>query len=414
MSLVYPLLFGLFCFMVISWRRGHDLKSLGFMAVEGAKKSYLVLQIFVLIGIITALWRACGTVSFIVYYGISLMHPHYFIISAFLLCCLMSFLLGTCFGTVGTIGIILIVLAKSGNVDINIAAGAIIAGAFFGDRCSPMSSSANLVAVLTSTQLYINVRNMLRTSIGAFALASVGYVILSYLNPLVFMNDQMKFEIMRLFNLHPSVVLPAAIILIAAVFKIDVKISMSISIVAAFVLAILLQGKTVAQLLEYIMTGYHTEAPGAFAGMIQGGGLYSMLNVSLIILISSAYSGIFEGTGLLREVERFLETVSKKAGVYFGTVFTSITSAAFACNQVFGVMLTYYFQKKIYEKKGLDKYRLALDLENTIIVLSVLIPWNIAGAFPATLLSADAGFIPYAFYLYLLPLMNWRRKISDT
>ena len=88
--------------------------------------------------------------AIIVYYGVAFMSAKYFILSAFLLCCLISFLLGTSFGTVGTIGIVLIVLAKSGNVDVNMTAGAIIAGAYFGDRCSPMSSSANLIAALTT------------------------------------------------------------------------------------------------------------------------------------------------------------------------------------------------------------------------------------------------------------------------
>ena len=124
-SILYSLLLGLICFTLLSLRRGYKLSNLLKMMLEGARKSFIVIEIFLLIGIITAVWRACGTISFIVYYGIAFMNAEYFILCAFLLCCLVSFLLGTAFGTVGTVGVMLIVLAKSGNVDINMAAGAI-------------------------------------------------------------------------------------------------------------------------------------------------------------------------------------------------------------------------------------------------------------------------------------------------
>ena len=132
-----------------------------------------------------------------------------------------------------------------------------------------------------------------------------------------------------------------------------------------------------------------------------------------LLLISSAYSGIFEGTGLLREIEQFFERLNQKIGVYPTTILTSVVSSAFGCNQTLAVILTHQFEHKIYEKQQLNNYRLALDLENTVILISVMIPWNIAGAFPAATLSADAGFIIYAFYLLLVPLTNlFTRKMQ--
>ena len=341
------------------------------------------------------------------------MSAQYFILFAFLLCCIVSFLLGTSFGTVGTIGVVLIVLGKSGSVDVNVAAGAIIAGAYFGDRCSPMSSSAALVAALTNTDIYINIKNMMKTSMIPFALSIVGYMLLSYWNPLVFQNNQIGDEILQSFDIGIIVVLPALIILLAAVFKVDVKLSMSISILAGIFIGISIQHKTLFEMMNYIMVGYSMDVNSFFAGIIKGGGIYSMINVALIVLISSAYSGIFQGTGLLRGIEELFERLSHKVGVYPTTILTSTASAAFGCNQTLAVILTHQFEYKIYEKQQLNKYRLALDLENTVILIAVLIPWNIAGAFPAAALSADAGFIIYAFYLFLVPLTNlFTRKMK--
>lgn len=406
-SIVYPLILGLACFILVALRRGFTFTSLWNMMIKSSQKSLIVIKIFVLIGAITAVWRACGTISFIVYYAIAFMSAKYFILSAFLLSCIVSFLLGTSFGTAGTIGVVLIVLAKSGNVDSNVAAGAIIAGAYFGDRCSPMSSSANLVSALTNTNLYTNINNMMKTSGIPFVLSIIAYAFLSQGHPLIFYGNQIGDEIIQSYNISPIVLSPAIIILLCAAFKINVKLSMSLSIVSGIFIGIYVQQIPLLDMLNYIGTGYHINGPGLFASIIQGGGLYSMVNVSLIVLISSAYSGIFEGTGLLKQLELLCEKLSQRVGVYLTTILTSVASAAFSCNQTLAVMLTHQFSHKIYEKRQINNYKLAVDMENTVILISVLIPWNIAGAVPAATLSADAGFILYAFYLFLVPLTNF-------
>lgn len=412
-SLLYPLLGGLTGFVVLALSRGYLLPDVFSMMLKGSRQSLLVIRIFVLIGIITAVWRACGTIAFIVYYGITYLSEQFFVLSAFVLSSMMSFLLGTSFGTAGTVGAILMVLARSGHVDVNVAAGAIIAGAYFGDRCSPMSSSANLVAVLTQTRLYLNLENMLRTSVLPFLLSCTGYAFLSLQHPLIGGDNPIVAAIPQSFKLHPLVLVPAVLILALAALRIDVKVSMGLSCLAAAAIALFIQEVSLTELLWYIAAGYRLEQSGPLSEVIQGGGLLSMLSVSLIVLISSAFSGLFAGTGLLRDIELAYELISRKVGLYGGTVVTSFATAAFGCNQTLAVMLTHQLTQGTYEKKRLSRYRLALDLENTVIVISALIPWNIAGAVPAAALSADSGFIPYALYLFFVPLTYFfTRKAS--
>lgn len=406
-SLLYPLLLGLAAFSISAYFRGYSLPDLLAMMLKGSRQSLLVIRIFVLIGIITAVWRASGTIPFIVYHGIAYLSEQYFVLSAFILSSLMSFLLGTSFGTVGTMGVILMVLARSGQVDTNVAAGAIIAGAYFGDRCSPMSSSANLVAVLTRTRLYLNLANMLKSSVLPFLASCAGYAFFSLRHPLIGEDNPIVAAIPQAFDLNPVALAPALLILALAALRIDVKISMGLSSLAGMAIAVLIQQVSPAELLGYIANGYRLNQAGPLSEVMQGGGLLSMVQVSLIVLISSAYSGLFAGTGLLRDIERAYELISRKVGIYAGTVVTSFATAAFGCNQTLAVMLTHQLTQGAYEKKRLSRYRLALDLENTVIVISVLIPWNIAGAVPAAALSADSGFIPYALYLFFVPLANF-------
>ena len=337
-SLLYPLLLGLTGFVVLALFRGHSLPSLFSMMLNGSKKSLLVIRIFVLIGIITAVWRACGTIPFIVYYGISYLSEQFFVLSAFILSSIMSFLLGSSFGTAGTMGVILMVLAKSGHVDVNVAAGAIIAGAYFGDRCSPMSSSANLVAALTKTSLYLNLENMLKTSVLPFILTCAGYAFFSLGHPLIGGNNPILAAIPQSFDLNPIVLLPAVLILAMAAVKIDVKMSMFLSSLVGMAIALFVQKVELLILLEYVATGYQLGQQGPLSEVIKGGGLLSMLQVSLIVLISSAYSGLFAGTGLLRDIELAYELISRKTGIYISTLIDCIVLITFLINTTLNLL----------------------------------------------------------------------------
>ncbi len=380
------------------------------MILKGAKRSLIIIKIFVLIGAITAVWRASGTVSFIVYYGIKYMNPSYFIVSAFILSSIVSFLLGTCFGTVGTVGIVLMIMAKSGGVNIDVLAGAVIAGAYFGDRCSPMSSSANLVASITDTKLYTNIKNMLYTSVAPMLIATIAYTILSLYNPLSVNGDNIGSEILKLFNIDFVVILPAVVILVLTFFRVDVKISMLVSIISGIVIAVIYQQETIADVGRYLIAGYSSNADSFFVDIIKGGGLLSMLKVSLIVLVSSAYSGIFEGTNTFKELEVYIEGFKKRHGMFLTTVVVSIATASFGCTQALAIMLTNQLVGKMYQRDGRSKYELALDIEDTAVILAPLIPWNIGGAVPAATLTASMGFIPFAFYMYLLPITSYIAK----
>lgn len=175
----YPLIISFFIFIFISIKRGFSIREVIKMSIDGSKNSLVVLKIFVLIGAITGIWMASGTVPSIIYYGIKYINPKYFILYSFIISCTVSLLLGSSFATVSTVGVAIILIAKSTNISLNIVAGAIIAGAYFGDRCSPMSSSANLVATLSKTNLYININNMFKTSIIPFVLSILIYIIFS-------------------------------------------------------------------------------------------------------------------------------------------------------------------------------------------------------------------------------------------
>jgi NhaC family Na+:H+ antiporter len=405
-SILIPLVIGMILFSLTALHRGYDLKTVVNMILNGMKKSFALMPIFALIGIITAIWRASGTIPFFVYYGTLLLNPEYFILFAFLLSCVVSFALGTSFGTVGTIGVVLIVLAKGGGVNTSVAAGAIISGAFFGDRCSPTSSSANLVATITGTDLYGNVKRMMITGLIPFIATSIIYVFLSRNNPINITDSKLLDDISFYFNLSYVTILPAVLIFIFALFKKNVKISMFFSIITAFLICLFVQKMAIADIIKTMIFGFKLNADSTLKNIISGGGLFSMFKVSLIVMIASSYSGIFEKTGMLNDIQELLKKMSNKIGIYLTTFFTSLATGAFCCNQTLPVLLTYQLMNKIYTENGLTKEDIAIDLENTAIMTSELFPWSIAIAVPLATLSADSTSIMYAVFLYLVPLIN--------
>ncbi|MBK5241701.1 Na+/H+ antiporter NhaC family protein [Clostridium sp.] len=403
----FPLLLVFFIFAYISLRRGFLLNDVIKMSIDGGKKSFIVLNIFVLIGSITGIWMASGTVPAIIYYGITYMNPNFFILYTFIISCAVSFILGTSLGTVSTVGVALILMAKSGNVNVNIAAGAIIAGSYFGDRCSPMSSSANLIANLTKTNLYTNIFNMFKTSIIPFILSVVIYLIISLKQPLNLIQNNIDTELITIFQINWIILLPSITILVFSLFRINVKISMFISIVIASIIAIIFQQNTPIEVLKFILLGFRLDDASSLKNILKGGGIISMWKPALVVFISCALAGIFSGTNMLKKVEDILMKAKTRYALFIYTTITSIITAAFGCNQSISIVLTHHLMSKSYEDKNIDKYKLSIDLENTAILLSALIPWNIAAFVPTTTMEVSSiGFVPYAFYLYLVPIVS--------
>lgn len=272
----YPLLVGFFIFSYIAWKKGFKPMDIIKMSYNGGKKAFVVLKIFILIGAITGIWMASGTVPGIIYYGIKYMNPNFFILYTFIISSTVSFLLGTSLGTVSTVGI-----------------------------------------------------------------------------------------------------------------------------------ALIMQKYKMTEILKYILLGFNLKSVSPLQGILKGGGIISMLKASLVVFISCSLAGIFEGTNMLKNIENVLMKAKTRYKLFIYTIIVSIFTGAFGSNQSIAVVLTTQLMKKSYEDKNIDKYELAIDLENTAIVLSALIPWNIAAFVPTTTMEVSRiGFIPYAFYLYLIPICN--------
>ena len=400
-SILYALLAGLIIFGLYGKKQGYSWRQISRMALQGAWKVKNILLTFILIGMLTALWRQAGTIPAIICYTVRLIKPSTFLLMTFLLNCLISVLTGTALGTAATIGVVCATMASALGIPSWMTGGAILSGVYFGDRCSPVSTSALLVAELTETGIYTNIKNMIKSALAPFTITCILYLTVSIqLHGKTEMPD-LGHAFGSEFRLSWIALLPAAVILLLSVMQAGVKIAMIASIVTAIPVCIGLQNMAFTELPELLLNGFHS-TDVAVAAMLNGGGITSMLKVGAIVCISSSYSGIFQATGILNGFQKMVCLLANRTKPYFAVLVTSILTSVMAYNQTLAIMLT----GQLCSRTEPDKLRFANNLEDSAVIIAPLVPWSIACAVPLTAAGAPGYSVLFAVFLYLLPLCD--------
>ena len=371
LPLVALLIVGWFIFFDYGLVRGFGMGELARMSLAGLRSVGSVLLLFALIGSLTAAWRASGTIPAITCWSAQLVGPRSVVPAAFVLTAAMSMLVGSSFAASATVGVICMVIGNALGANPALLGGAIISGAFFGDRCSPMSSSAALVAEITHTNVFHNVGRMLRSAAVPTLLALGLYLLFGAVSgPQGHVPDFAR-DFAKSFVLAPYVALPTLVILVLSVAKVDVRVTMLVSLLSALALCVGVQGVKLAELPQILVWGFHTSNEH-IAHMVDGGGIMSMAEVALIVAVASTYSGIFEGTSLLMGLRGQVLELSRRTTPFVGVLLTSLATTFVACDQVVAIMLTHQLCDGV-EHGGEG---LALDLENSAVVVPALVPWS--------------------------------------
>ena len=406
LSLPIPvaLVIGLVLFCAYGVNEGCRLGELARMGFEGISTAKGVLTAFILIGMLTALWRASGTVAEIVLVASPFVTPAMAPLATFVLTGVMSFLTGTSFGTAATMGVVCMTMARSMGADPLIIGGAVLSGAYFGDRVSPLSTSALLVRVVTSTDLAGNFKAMMRSAALPLAAAVLAYAAFGFTGVHTASGATGGAAITALaayFDQGLVALVPALLVLALPALRVSVKGAMGASIVAAAAVCLFARGIAPAELAQYAIWGFSAGEP-AVAHLMDGGGLVSMVNVAVIVCLSSSYAGIFKGTGLLDGIQKHISGLAERVTPFGAVLAVSIPASMVACNQTLGIMLSHQLCAHVEPSAR----ALALDLEDTTVVVSPLVPWSIACSAVVTMCGAPRLCFATAFYLWFIPA--WR------
>ena len=348
--------------------------------------------------------------AFFVRTGVSLITPNTFLLVAFLLPALFSMAFGSSFGVAGTAGVILMTIARSGGANLLAAGGAIMSGIYVGERLSPASSAAAVAAAVSGVDDRAFRSRMWRDSLIPFSITLLLYGILSPVYPIHQVDGRILQALSTGFDLSWPVVLPAVALLALPWMKVSAVGAILASCVLSVLCALLIQHMDPGQLLWACVAGYEAAEP-ELREILSGGGLCSMLDVAVIVVLSCAYSGLFSGTGFLDPVTEKMRVLMDRIGLFATHVLLAFGTCMLFCNQTVGTVLSAQLTREEYRRRGLPSMEMAANIGNTVINLAGLVPWAIACSVPLTTMGVGLWALPFAFYLYLVPLCCWMVEI---
>lgn len=382
------------------------------MMLEGFAGVGRVVIIMLLIGALIGVWIGAGTVSSMIYYGLQMISPQYFILTAFLLCSLVSMAIGTAIGTASTIGLALVSIGLGLKMPLPLVAGAIVSGAYLGDRMSPVSSITIMTAHSAEAELYDMVKHMIYTVIPPFIIAAVLYFFLGlHYGAGAGSAEQvgvLTANFQEHFVISPALLIPPLLIILLAYKRVPTIPNLVVSIFTTLGLGLTVASANGPFLLRAMFYGYQSDTGNAVIDqLLSRGGIMGMMELITLIILTSLLGGLFEGTGMLRViVERLMGSVKTAGQLILATMLASVVTAMLGCNQLFAVFLPGKMLKGKYDEIGISRKDLARALGDSGLILSPLIPWNINGLMMTGILGVPTlHYLPYAFLPLLLPVV---------
>lgn len=394
------------------WRLGYSWEEMQAGIVESVRKALPAILIMLCVGMLVAAWMAAGTIPMFLYYGLKLVSPRFFLVTACAVCSITALVTGTSWGTVGTVGVAFIGIAQAMQVPLGPAAGAIVAGAYFGDKLSPFSDIPNLAPVATGSNLFDAIRHMLWSAVPAWLAGLAIYVLLGLgyggggveSAPIAAIMGGLRSH----FVFHPGLLLPPAVVFWFALAKKPVIPGMVLSSAAAAALAIGLQRLPLAGLARALSAGYQADTGLADVDrLLSRGGIMSMMETLLIALAAFSFAGIMQRTGMLAVVLERLTRLARRAWSLALTAITVslatalVTGSSYLSLLIPGELLAPAFRRLDLAAKNLA--RIVVECGGTMVPL---VPWSMAGVYVSGVLGVPVGaYLPYAFMNYFSVLL---------
>ncbi len=402
---------------LITLRLGYSWKEMMDGIQEKISLAMPSILILISIGILIGTWMIAGTIPMLIYYGIQLINPQFILVISFVVAAIISIVTGTSWGAVGTVGVALIGIATGLEANIPATAGAIVAGAYFGDKLSPLSDTTILAPIAAGTELYEHIKHMLWTTVPAALLSLVIYFIVglnvkssSIESPLA---TNMVQELDTMFNWNICLIIPPLIVLIGAIKKYPTLPVIILSSIVAGITAMIFQKSTLQDVFLSTVSGFNVdmvskttiteeEVMPEVLRLVNQGGMESMTSVTLIAFAAFVFAGIITTSGSLEVIIEKLLTVVKKTGdLILATVLSCLTMALVTGNSYLSIIVPGEMYKDTYKKKQLDPKNLSRTLEDSGTVVVPIIPWSSAGVFMAGTLGVPTlSYAPWAILCY--------------
>lgn len=382
--------------------------------------------ILLLIGAIAGSWMISGIVPTLICYGLNILSPKIFLLAVCLICCLVSVMTGSSWTTIATIGVAFIGIGLALGFSAPLTAGAIISGAYFGDKVSPLSDTTNLAASVAETPLFTHIRYMMITTVPSIVISCIIFLVISLCHSSAdaIHVQEISDALHSTFHITPWLLIVPVITGVLIAKKVPAMLTLLGAALMAAVTALVAQPELVASVGDSASLTFESAFKGIMKclygdtavntgntmldELVQTHGMCGMLSTIFLILCAAAFGGAMTGAGMIQSITEMLtRKITKRASLVASTVGTGVFCNMVAGDQYLSIILTCSLYKNLYDKNGYEGRLLSRSTEDSATVTSVLIPWNSCGMTQATVLRVPTiEYLPYCFFNIISPLMS--------
>lgn len=408
-----PLMIGTAIAAIVAWKHGYTWNEIQEMMFKGIRLALPAVIIIMLVGLTIGAWIGGGIIATMIYYGLKIINPAFFLVTITIICLIVATVTGTSWGTMGTVGVAGMGIGMSMGIPAPMIAGAVISGSYFGDKMSPLSDTTNLAAGLTNTDLFDHIKNMFYTTIPGIIIALIVYAILGRQFTVTNTNLSDIEEIITVLQQHfvisPWLLLVPAVVIVLVMRKVPAVPALVVGILLGFLTQVFVQGGSASFAVQVLQTGYEIESGNAMVDeLFNRGGLDSMMYTVSMTIVAMTFGGVLEFSGMLKTIMNQLLKMIKSAGQLVATtVGAAFFTNATCSEQYISIVVPSRMFARVYREKGLHSKNLSRALEDGGTLTSVFIPWNTCGVFILGTLGVHAfEYAPYAVLNYAVPIIS--------
>ena len=410
---------------LIAFRNGYTWDQVMEGITEGISIALGAILIILMVGALIGTWLLAGIVPTLIYFGLELLSPDWFYAASCLTCAIVAMSIGSSWTTAATIGVALIGVASGLDLSVAVTAGAVLSGAYFGDKMSPLSDTTNLASAVSGSELFAHIRYMMWDAIPALAIALTAYILIGFSGSATGDAESlvaMQASLVELFNINLFMLIPLVVLFGLAVARQPALPSIFIGALLGAVWAVVFQPERVAAMssgegwLEPIKVTWLALSDGTqvdtgdadLDDLLSGGGMSSMLNTVWLVICAMTFGAVMECTGMLRKLlNGIIHLVRGTTSLVITTIATAFGTNVLTADQYMAIVLPGRLFRADFKRRGLDPRVLSRCLEGGGTITSPLIPWNTCGVFMFGVLGVSPlQYAPYAFFLFLVPIIN--------
>ena len=400
-----PILLALICLIVYGRARGISFDKMQDSMAESVHTSMGAIYLFFFIGILVTALMISGAIPSLIYFGLNIISSKTFYLSSFLATAIIGIAIGSSLTTVATLGVALMSISNAFGLNPAITAGAIVSGAFFGDKMSPLSDTTGIAASIVGIDLFDHIKNMMYTTIPAFIVSAIAFTLMSLGQDAASLDgiESFRSSILATGLVHPYSLLAFGVLILLSIRRIPAVLTLIYTSLASLLISKLHSSYSMGQLAKFFFDGFSMDGLSQDIGsLVSRGGISSMFFTMTIVILALSLGGLLFGLGIIPSILNSLNQVlDSPSRVSICVVATALGVNLIVGEQYLSILLAGKTFKPIYDQLGLHPKNLSRALEDSGTVINPLVPWGVCGAFSTSMLGvATLAYLPFAIFCY--------------